>query len=154
VARAGTTRGKKITGIKRHILVDTLGLLLAVVVHPAHIQDRDGAKLVFARAKLGGAWPRMERVWADGGYSGKLIGWVRSFWGWVLEIVKRNEEVKGFQLLPKRWVVERTFSWLSNYRRLSKHYEYWNETGEAMIYLAMIHLMLRRLAKEPGVGIS
>ncbi|HMB07895.1 MAG TPA: transposase, partial [Isosphaeraceae bacterium] len=72
----------------------------------------------------------------------------------VLEIVKRNDDVKGFKLLPKRWVVERTFSWLSNYRRLSKHYEYWNETGEAMIHRAMIHLMLRRLTKKPSVGVS
>src|SRR4051794_35193679 len=152
---AVTTRGKKINGVKRHILVDTLGLLLAVVVHPANIQDRDGAKLVFAKAKLLGAWPRLERVWADGGYAGKLIGWVSSFCQWVLEIVKRNDDVKGFKLLPKRWVVERTFSWLSNCRRLSKHYEYWNETGEAMIHVAMIRLMLRRLTKEtPGVGVA
>jgi len=143
-----TTRGKKINGVKRHILVDTLGLLLVVVVHPANIQDRDGAKSIIAKAKLLGSWPRMERVWADGGYAGKLIAWVASFCQWVLEIVKRNDDVKGFQLLPKRWVVERTFSWLSNYRRLSKHYEYWNDTGEAMIHLAMIHLMLRRLTKK------
>jgi putative transposase len=153
--RGDTTRGKKIKGIKRHILVDTLGLLLAVVVHPANIQDRDGAKLVFAKAKLLGSWPRMGRVWADGGYAGKLIAWVSSFCLWVLEIVKRTDDVKGFKLLPKRWVVERTFSWLSNYRRLSKHYEYWNETGEAMIHLAMIHLMLRRLTKEkPNLEVS
>lgn len=145
---AVTTRGKKIKGVKRHILVDTLGLLLAVVVHPANIQDRDGAKLVFAKAKLLGAWPRLERVWADGGYAGKLIAWVSSFCQWALEIVKRNDDVKGFKLLPKRWVVERTFSWLSNYRRLSKHYEFWNETGEAMIQVAMIHIMLRRLTKK------
>jgi len=144
----GYDAGKKINGVKRHILVDTLGLILAVVVHPANIQDRDGAKLVFAKAMLKGPWSRMERVWADGGYSGKLIAWVCSFCQWVLEIVKRSDDVKGFKLLPKRWVVERTFSWLSNYRRLSKHYEYWNETGEAMIHMAMIHVMLRRLTKK------
>jgi putative transposase len=144
----GYDAGKKILGVKRHILVDTLGLLLAVVVHPANIQDRDGGKLVFAKAKLLGPWPRLQRVWADGGYAGKLIAWVSSFCQWILEIVKRNDDVKGFQLLPKRWVVERTFSWLSNCRRLSKHYEYWNETGEAMVQVAMIRLMLRRLAKE------
>jgi len=125
-----------------------LGLLLAVVVHPANIQDRDGAKLVFAKAQLSGPWPRMRRVWADGGYAGKLIGWVACVCQWVLEIVKRSDDLNGFQLLPKRWVVERTFSWLSNYRRLSKHYEYWNETAETMIYLGMIRLMLRRLAGE------
>jgi putative transposase len=151
----GYDAGKKINGVKRHILVDTLGLLLAVVVHPANIQDRDGAKLVFAKAKLLGSWPRMERVWADGGYAGKLIRWVSSFCQWILEIVKRNDDVKGFKLLPKRWVVERTFSWLSNCRRLSEHYEYWNETGEAMVQVAMIRLMLRRLTKEtPGVGVA
>lgn len=151
----GYDAGKKIKGVKRHIFVDTMGLLLAVVVHAANIQDRDGAKLVFERAKLTGPWPRMKRVWADGGYAGKLVAWVASFWQWVLDIVKRNDDVKGFQLLPKRWVVERTFSWLSNYRRLSKHYEYWNETGEAMIQVAMIHVMLRRLAKnQPGAAIA
>ena len=128
-------------------------MVLAVVVHPANIQDRDGAKAVFAKAQLSRPWPRMARVWADGGYAGKLITWVAMFCGWLLEIVKRNDDVKGFQLLPKRWVVERTFSWLSNYRRLSKHYEYWNETGEAMIDVAMIHVMLHRLARrKPGVG--
>ena len=129
-------------------MVDTLGLLLVALVHAANIQDRDGAKLVFARAKGKGTWLRMERVWADGGSAGKLIAWVGSLCQWILEIIKRNDDVKGFKLLPKRWVVERTFSWLSNYRRLSKHYEYWDETGEAMIHLAMIHLMLRRLAKK------
>jgi len=148
VGNGATTRGKKINGVKRHILVDTLGLLLAVVVHPANIQDRDGAKLVFAKAQLKGAWPRMRLVWADGGYAGKLISWVASFCQWVLEIVKRNDDVKGFQLLPKRWVVELTISWLSNYRRLSKHYEYWNDTAETMIHQAMIRPMLRRLAEE------
>jgi hypothetical protein len=88
----------------------------------------------------------MHRVWADAGYAGKLIEWVLSFCQRVLEIVKRNEDVKGFKLLPKRWVVERTFSWLSNYRRLSKRYEDWNETAEAMIHPAMIHVMRQRLA--------
>jgi len=151
----GYDAGKKINGVKRHILVDTLGLLLAVVVHAANIQDRDGAKLVFEKAKIEGTWPRMQRVWADGGYAGKLIAWVSSFCGWVLEIVKRNDDVKGFKLLPKRWVVERTFSWLSNYRRLSKHYEYWNETGEAMIHIVMIRVMVRRLTqKGPGTTIA
>ena len=81
--------------------------------------------------------------------------WVASFCQWVLEIVKRNDDVKGFKLLTKRWVVERTFSWLSNYRRLSKHYEYWSETGEAMVQVATIHLMLRRLTKKTsGVGVT
>jgi len=129
-------------------MVDTLGLVVAVVVHSAGIQDRDGARLLFERAARHGFFPRMSRVWADGGYAGKLIGWLHEFCGWILEIVKRTDDLKGFKLLPKRWVVERTFSWLGNYRRLSKHYEYWNETGEAMIQLAMINIMLRRLERH------
>jgi putative transposase len=120
-ARGATTRGKKINGIKRHLLVDTLGLVLAVVVPSAKIQDRDGARPVFARAKLQGPWPRRQHVWADGGSAGELIAWVWDLCQWVLEIVKRTDDGKGFKLLPKRWVVERTFSWLLNYRRLGKH---------------------------------
>jgi putative transposase len=121
-----------------------MGLLLAVVVHVANLQDRDGAKLVLGKMK--GRWPRLKLIWADGGYAGKLIDWVRVVCSWVLEIVKRNSELAGFMILPRRWVVERTFAWLNNYRRLSKDYEYWTETSETMIYAAMIHLMLRRLA--------
>lgn len=139
------TPGKKINGVKRHLLVDTLGLIWAVVVHSAALQDRDGAKLVFAKAQAKGGWTRLQTVWADGGYAGKLIAWVWALCQWALVIVKRTDDGKGFRLLPKRWVVERTFGWLGNYRRLSKHYEYENQTGETVIHLAMIHLMLRRL---------
>jgi putative transposase len=146
----GYDAGKKVKGTKRHLLVDTMGLLLCVVVHAASIQDRDGAKLVFERAKPKCADLRL--VWADGGYAGKLIGWLRQFCGWVLEIVKRNEAVKGWQLLPRRWVVERTISWLNGYRRLSRDYEYRPETSEAFIQIAMIHLMLHRLAPRPVVN--
>jgi putative transposase len=140
----GYDAGKKVKGTKRHLLVDPMGLRLCVVVHAANIQDRDGAKLVFARAKAQCADIRL--VWADGGYAGKLIGWLRQFCGWALEIVRRNEAVQGWQLLPRRWVVERTISWLNSYRRLSRDYEYWPETSEAFIQIAMIHLMLHRLA--------
>jgi len=143
----GYDAGKKVKGTKRHLLVDTVGLLLCVVVHAANIQDRDGAKLVFARAKAKCANVRL--VWADGGYAGKLIAWLWQYCGWVLEIVKRNELVKGWKLLPRRWVVERTISWLNGYRRLSRDYEYWPETSEAFIQIAMIHLMLHRL--EPSL---
>jgi putative transposase len=132
-----------VTGRKRHLVVDTLGLLLAVVVHAANVQDRDGAKLVLAKA-----WarcPRLQLLWADGNYAGQLIDWVREKCGWVLEIVKRPAEAKGFQLLPRRWVVERTFAWLGRYRRLSKDYEATTASSEAWITIAMIHLMLRRL---------
>ena len=142
----GYDAGKKVKGRKRHILVDTMGLLLMVVVHPANIQDRDGAKLLLAKAK--GLFPRLQRIWADGGYAGKLIGWVQAMCGWVLEIIKRSDKVKGFKLLPRRWVVERTFGWLGRYRRLSKDYERLTESSEAMVYWAMTRLMVRRLARQ------
>ena len=90
---------------------------------------------------------RLRLLWADGGYSGKLADWVRSFAGWVLEIVKRSDDQNGFVVLPRRRVVERTFGWLSRYRRLSKDYEFLPASSEAMVYLAMIHIMVRRLAK-------
>jgi len=140
----GYDAGKKIVGRKRHILVDTMGLILAVVVHSAGIQDRDGAKLVFEKIKRD--LPRLELIWADGGYAGKLVEWVKSECGWVLEIVKRSDDVKGFKLLPRRWVVERTFAWLGRLRRMSKDYEFHPETSDSMIYLAMINIMTRRLA--------
>jgi putative transposase len=140
----GYDAGKKVKGRKRHILVDTMGLLLIVLVHAANIQDRDGAKLVFNKAKQ--YFSRLRLIWADGGYAGKLIAWVLNNHNWVLEIVKRSDDIKGFQVLPRRWVVERTFAWLSFCRRLSKDYEVLPETSEAMIYAAMVHLMVRRLA--------
>jgi putative transposase len=115
-----------------------------VVVHAADIQDRDGAKLVLT--KLAGRFARLRLIWADGGYAGKLIEWTSSFGNWVLEIVKRSDDVQGFVVLPRRWVVERTLGWLGRYRRLSKDYEELTDTSESMIYLAMINLMTRRLA--------
>jgi putative transposase len=139
----GDDAGKKVKGTKRYLLVDTLGLLLCVVVHAANLQNRDGAKLVFARARQ--KYPGVRLVWAEGGYAGKLIGWLQQGCGWVLEIVKRNELLKGGPLLPRRWVVERTISWVTGHRRLSKDYEYWPQTSEAFIEMAMIHLMLHRL---------
>jgi putative transposase len=141
----GYDGGKKVKGTKRHILVDTLGLLLGVVVHPANIQDRDGAKLLLTKAA--GHFPRLQLIWADGGYAGKLIAWTWRLCGWLLRIVRRPKEVKGWVLLARRWVVERTFAWLSNCRALARDYDYHPETSEAWIQVAMIHLMLRRLAK-------
>ncbi len=135
-------------GRKRHILVDTIGLLLTVVVHAANIQDRDGAKLVLERTR--GKFLRLTLIWADGGYAGKLIEWVKQTCGWLLEIVKRSDDVQGFAVLPRRWVVERTFGWLGRCRRLSKDYEEQTESSEAMIHLAMIQLMLKRLAPPPS----
>ena len=122
-----------------------MGMIMAVVVHAANIQDRDGAKIVLV--KLKDWFPRLELIWADGGYRGQLIDWTKMFGGWVLEIVKRNELHK-FVVLPKRWIVERTFGWLGRYRRLSKDYEELAPSSEAMIYLAMINLMIHRLV--PG----
>jgi transposase len=114
----GYDAGKKIKGRKRHIVVDTMGLLLAVVVHAANIQDRDGAKLVLAQPV--GKFPRLNRIWADGGCAAQMIDWTRALGHWILEIVKRNADVTGFQVLPKRWILERTFAWFGRYRRLSR----------------------------------
>ena len=139
----GYDAGKKIKGRKRHIVVDVLGLILAVVVHAANIQDRDGAKLVLG--KLRRRFPRLKLIWADGGYAGKLVDWAARVGGWTLEIVKRLGDVTGFVILPKRWIVERTFSWFGRYRRLSKDYETLTQSSESMIYWSMTHLMLRRL---------
>ncbi len=132
---------KNVKGRKRHILVDTMGLLLMVLVSAASVQDRDGAKLLLAKAK--GCYSRLRLIWADGAYGGN---WMFVTCSWVLEIVKRSDDAKGFQVLPRRWVVERTFAWLGRYRRLSKDYEALPETSEAMIYAAMSRLMVRRLA--------
>ena len=123
-----------------------MGLILAVVVHTANIQDRDGAKLVLG--KLRGQYRRLKLIWADGGYAGKLIEWTASFGNWVLEIVKRSDDVVGFVVLPKRWIVERTFGWIGRYRRMSKDYEMLPASSEAMILIVMINLMVHRLA--PG----
>jgi putative transposase len=139
----GYDAGKKVNGRKRHLLVDVLGLLLAVVVHPADIQDRDGAKLVLAKVR--GRRPRLQLIWADGGYAGQLVAWVGKHCGWLVQTVLRPVGVKGFVLLPRRWVVERTFAWLGRYRRLSKDYERLTATSETMIYIAMIHRMSRQL---------
>ena len=128
------------------MIVDTLGLLQAVVVHPADIQDRDGAKLVLRKMRK--LYPRLKLMWADGGYAGKLIEWTKSLGGWVLEIVKRSDDVAGFAVLPRRWVVERTFGWIGRYRRMSKDYETLPVSSETMIYLAMINLLVHRLS--PG----
>jgi putative transposase len=124
-------------------LVDTLGLVLKAVVHSASIQDRDGAKLVLEGIQL--AHPELEKIWADGGYRGKLITWVKELTGIELEIVKRNDDLHTFQIVPKRWVSERTFGWFNRFRRLSKDYEANPRNSESLIYIAMAHLMLRRL---------
>lgn len=139
----GYDAGKRVKGRKRHILVDTLGLLLKAKVLTANIQDRDGAKMLFLEIKE--QMPRLRLIWADGGYRGKLIIWVAVQCLWVLEIVKRRDSVKMFVPLPKRWIVERTFSWLNRNRRLSKDYERKIESSEAFLYFSMSILMLKRL---------
>ena len=130
-------------GRKRHIFVDTEGLLLKVKVHEAAMSDSAGAKPVLAG--LSGRFPRMRKVWTDYAYRG-LKDWMRTTLGWDLEVVRHSSRPKGFAVLPRRWVVERTFAWLARNRRLSKDYEYLSETEESFVYADMIRLMLRRLA--------
>jgi len=146
----GYDAGKNVKGRKRHILVDTMGLLLIVLVHSAHRQERQGFQLLLEWAKE--FWPRLQLIWVDGGYQGQTFAdWVKSLTGWILEVVKRPEGSKGFSVLPRRWVVERTFAWFNRYRRLGKDYEYLPTTSETMIYVAMIHLMLKRLTSNSSV---
>jgi len=143
----GYDAGKKICGRKRHLLVDTLGLLLRIVVHPANVQDRDGARLLLE--PLARTFLSLRHLWANGGYAGELVQWVGKLRGRLkplrMEIVRRSDDVRGFKVLPRRWVVERTFGWWNRFRRLSKDYEFHTSTSEAMIHLVMIAIMLRRL---------
>jgi putative transposase len=137
--------GKKITGRKRHLVVDTLGLVLAVVVHGAYWQDHDGA--CFALMRLRAKFGRLKVLFADSAYGRNgLPQWVHETFGWVLQTVLRPVQAQGFVVLPKRWIVERTFAWLARYRRNSKDYERTTASSEAVIYLSMINLMSRRLA--------
>jgi putative transposase len=143
----GYDSGKKVKGRKRHLLVDTMGLILGVAVTPADVQDRDGAKEVLEALKAPFCW--VKTVWADGADAGQLVEWVaglRSRRPVELEIVKRSDEAVGFEVIAKRWIVERTLGWLNRCRRLSKDYEATIRSAVAMIRLAMIHVMVRRLA--------
>ncbi len=142
----GYDAGKKVNGRKRHLAVDTLGLVLAVVVHRADIQDQDGARLVFdhLREALG----RIKVVFADSAYGRSgLPNWVAATFGWILQTILRPVRTKGFVVLPKRWIVERTFAWLGRSRRHSKDYEKTTQSSTAMIHLSMTHHMTRRLAR-------
>src|SRR5215210_6221985 len=160
-AERGYDGGKQIKGRKRHILVDTEGLLLKAKIHSARIFDRDGIKMLLEEAKE--LFPRLSHLWLDAGYNGRDKGahWVEKVLGWSTEIVKRPSRwvwvpegvepppyPKGFIVLPRRWVVERTFSWTGQNRRMSKDYERVPETGEAFMYVAMARLMVRRLARS------
>jgi putative transposase len=168
--RRGDDGGKQVKGRKRHLLVDTEGLVLRAVVHPATIMDRDGVKLVL-RAGVRSQFPRLRHIWLDAGYNrkGKGKDWIEQTLGWSAEIVAHPPRYKkvwvpkdippdqidwsqylpppGFRVLPRRWVVERTFAWHSQQRWLSKDYERLCATSEALIYVTMIRLMLRRLAR-------
>ena len=158
----GYDGGKKVNGRKRHLLVDTMGLLLQVVVHAANLQDREGVKLLLEPTK--GQFERMEKVWVDQAYSGTGKTWIEQQMGWTVEVVERSPRrgwimtedqglvwvtlPKIFERLPRRWVVERTIAWIGRYRRMSKDYEYLMSSSEAMVYLTMLRLMLTRLAKQ------
>jgi putative transposase len=137
-------QGKKTKGRKRHILVDTLGLLIETLIHSAGIQDRDGGKLLVAKAKLNGA--TFIKGYADGIYTGDFIPFTKKMFTVDFEIVKRSDQHK-FVVLPKRWIVERTLSWINRYRRLAKDFERFGRTVRNWIFLAMTRLMLKRLSK-------
>ena len=141
---SGYDGNKKIKGRKRHILVDTLGNLLDVVVSAANFNDRDGAKAVLNKVERQIAM-RLLKVWADKGYQGDLDIWFHEQWQIELEIVAGDKDQKGFAVQPRRWVVERTFSWLGKYRRLSKDYEHDVHSSEGFIYLASIRTLLNRI---------
>jgi transposase len=146
----GYDAGKRTRGRKRHIVTDTLGLLLVVMVTSASVQDRHGGKAILQR--LAASFPSAGLIWADAGYANTidagLVTWARTAISIVVQIVKRSDDVKGFQVLPRRWVVERTFGWLIRNRRLSRDYERLTSNSEAMIKIAMIRLMAIRLAGQ------
>jgi len=146
-ASAGYDAGKKTKGRKRHIATDTLGLLLAIVVTSADIQDRDGAHRLLAAVH--GRFSTITHTWADGGYTGRLLKWATKVLSLTIEVVKRTDDVKGFTVLPRRWVVERTFGWITKHRRCVRDYETLPRHHENMVYIAMIMTMSRRLARTP-----
>ena len=141
----GYDAGKKIKGRKRHIITDTQGFLVGAVVHAADVQDRDGAPDVLASIRY--RFPWLRHVFADGGYAGdKLRAALTKIGTWVIEIIKRSDHAQGFEVLPRRWVVERTFAWLNRNRRLAKDFERTIESATAWLYLASIQLITRRIA--------
>lgn len=144
----GYDAGKKVNGRKRHIVVDTVGLLLVVMVTAASVQDRDGGKRVLERLRF--QMPSVALIWADGGYAGRLVEFARQVLRVTVEIVRKRPGQRTFEVLPRRWVVERTFAWITRCRRLAWDYERTIEHSEAMVLWAMIGLMTRRLAPTPG----
>lgn len=145
-ASRGFDGGKKINGRKRHIAVDTLGLLLAVVVTAASVQDRDGACPLLAMLRE--RFSTIILVWADGGYAGRLVSWAAGVLRLSVTVVKRSDDTRGFVVVPRRWVVERTFGWLMRHRRLVRDYERLPEHHEAMVLWATVMIMTRQLARH------
>ena len=142
----GYDAGKKVNGRKRHLLTDTNGLPVAAVVHQADIQDRDGAPLVLASARY--LYPWLRHVFADGGYRGaKLDAALDKIGRWRIEVIKRSDAASGFVVLPRRWVVERTFAWLNRNRRLAKDFEATLESALTWLFLASVKLLIRRLGR-------
>jgi putative transposase len=158
----GYDGAKKINGRKRHLLVDTGGLVMKATVHPADLADREGARMLLDR--VGDSFPALRHLWADAGYRGaELKRWIteslglsleivqrRSRWVWVRNDVEPEPIPAGFEVIRRRWVVERTFAWICRNRRMSRDYEFLAQTTEALIYVTMIRLMLRRLTKGPA----
>ena len=144
-ASRGYDAGKKVNGRKRHIAVDTIGLLLPVLVTAAGVQDRDGAKPLLWN--LHRAYPKIKLAWADGGYAGKLVSWAKTRLRVTVQVVKRTE-LHTFKVLPRRWVVERTYAWITRSRRTVRDYERLPAHHETMVYWAMIIIMGRRLARH------
>ena len=143
----GYDAGKKINGRKRHIVTDTLGHLVGWLVHPADVQDRDGAPKTLATIRR--LYPWLRHVFADGGYAGdKLRGAMAGQGRWTIEIIKRSDTARGFEVLPRRWVVERTFAWLGRCRRLAKDFEATISSATAWMLIAHIRLLTRRLARH------
>src|SRR5215217_6824330 len=144
--RSGYDAHKHVKGRKRHLLVDTLGLPLSIYVTPADVQDRVGARLLLAGLKP--LVPRLKKIWADGAYSGKeLAKWCEEQGGWELEVVERDKKAKGFKVVSKRWIIERTLGWLRRDRPQAKDYERKVQTSETLVKVSMIRLMLKRLAR-------
>jgi transposase len=147
-ATRGYDAGKKINGRKRHIVVDTIGMLLVVMVTTAAVQDRDGGRGILKR--LAATIGSVRHVFADGGYQGQLVAIAKRAWAITVEVVRKPADQRGFAVLPRRWVVERTFSWLMRQRRLVRDYERLPATHEAIVKWAMVAIMVNRLAPPPG----
>jgi putative transposase len=145
----GIDGGKQVKGRKRFVIVDTLGLVMGAVVHAANIGERAGAKLLLESLKY--PLERLEKILVDAGFSGvEMTQWVKDNFGWIWEVSKRPDNQKGFVVESKRWVVERTFAWLGKCRRLSKDYEYYEQSSESFIYLALIRMILKNLSLAPN----